>query len=1110
MKKITWLLTAFLVLAFSGVTWADVGAEEPSLGFPRKNNFGMVGKPLHEYKQIHMRGFTASGVAYILPTSDGTGGYQLTTDSSGNLTWAAAGGTSITFDAVGDPAATNTTFVFDDNELTQWTFADTDADMFRIQGIGAFDDVTVFRVEQITGDPTDGTVLEVVAADTNVDPFVVSASSKTNAFVVGQNTGVVTIAGVAEATSALIITAGDILVSAGDLHLDAGDALFDEDVTVGGWLNLTGDLVGGTGLINYTYFDVDAAGAITATALDAGSGDITTTGTISATTIQQDNITANTINTALGLDGTAGAAGGVDIGTNGGTGPINLGHTSYSTEVILGAGVNLDLVGGDLTIVDTATSDLVQFTNNTLTANDLVQMSATGTRLSGAVIKITDGATTANTITITANTQTSGHGVSYTNTGGTTLTGAAFYANITDGAYSGYYFGGYNGSGYDFTVARYGATVIAGNAIDTPALTLTAGDVLLTAGHILLTTGHIGIGNITLEAWDESGPDLSALQVGGAGFFAAATVQAASDSSYLGHNAYFDNTHSAWEAMSTNADDEAVMLQMTDGTWIFNVEDTALGDDATITWIPSLIIAKTGNVGVGTGTAANIAQEFHVEQDNAATAAAVVLVRLSVTSEGSPAAGLGPSIEFEVETASGGPGNQEIIGAMDVIATDVSGASEEGAFIFKTMKAGSAATEDVRIEALSIGIGVAATPDEMLHIKSATSAKPVVKLENTNTDANSAILEFNKNSANAADDDVVALIRFYGDDSTDAETLYGYIEVLSSDITDGGPEAGQVDIYAMVSGTNRSLVSVGGEDTNAGDPAEVVINEDSIDADFRVETDSYDKALFVDGATGLVSGDLYNDQMTRIMVGSIYDIMTDPLLVLAWLTPATTEQDLTVEDHDATYVNMETTDQTAEGFVWSLELGGTDEYLTVVDHADFTFASAGDDTDVSFGFWIEIYSDANVKTIMAKYDDTNSQLEWEIFVDADEKVNLRFYDESIGVTAYEGRISDALVSDGWHFIALTYNDSQQDETASDTMIIYVDGVLVASSASDGVGAYSFKEDLGQQVWIGAQGEADAYGDGWVGEIGLVYIDQATWTAAVIYKMWMIGRGYYNL
>ena len=64
-------------------------------------------------------------------------------------------------------------------------------------------------------------------------------------------------------------------------------------------------------------------------------------------------------------------------------------------------------------------------------------------------------------------------------TTGTALSIVSAEANLTSGKYI--------NAGGVFTVAKYGATVITGNASGTAALTLTAGDVLITSGGLTLT-----------------------------------------------------------------------------------------------------------------------------------------------------------------------------------------------------------------------------------------------------------------------------------------------------------------------------------------------------------------------------------------------------------------------------------------------------------------------------------------------------------------------------------------------------------------------------------------------------------------------------------------------
>lgn len=58
---------------------------------------------------------------------------------------------------------------------------------------------------------------------------------------------------------------------------------------------------------------------------------------------------------------------------------------------------------------------------------------------------------------------------------------------------TGKYIDCYDGAASDFSVSKYGATVIAGNASGTAALTLTAGDIVVTSGFLVLSANAKGV-----------------------------------------------------------------------------------------------------------------------------------------------------------------------------------------------------------------------------------------------------------------------------------------------------------------------------------------------------------------------------------------------------------------------------------------------------------------------------------------------------------------------------------------------------------------------------------------------------------------------------------------
>lgn len=88
----------------------------------------------------------------------------------------------------------------------------------------------------------------------------------------------------------------------------------------------------------------------------------------------------------------------------------------------------------------------------------------------------------------------------------------------------------------------------------------------------------------------------------------------------------------------------------------------------------------------------NIIEVFDNSRSSVSTA---VKVRHNVNSgAGSPLLGVGTSIDFETHTAAS---NYEIGSSIQSVSTDITGGSEDFDLVFKTMAAGAAATEKVRI-----------------------------------------------------------------------------------------------------------------------------------------------------------------------------------------------------------------------------------------------------------------------------------------------------------------------------------------------------------------------------------------------------------------------------
>jgi len=119
-----------------------------------------------------------------------------------------------------------------------------------------------------------------------------------------------------------------------------------------------------------------------------------------------------------------------------------------------------------------------------------------------------------------------------------------------------------------------------------------------------------------------------------------------------------------------------------------------------------------------------------------------------------------------------------------------------------------------------------------------------ITLESTDADANvGPNLDLHRNSSSPADNDLAGRIQFNSGNDNSQDVTYSEMYITTPDVSDGS-EDGQLHIDTMVAGTSRSRVKL--------TPSETVFNENSIDLDFRVESDNDANALFVQGADGKV------------------------------------------------------------------------------------------------------------------------------------------------------------------------------------------------------------------------------------------------------------------
>ncbi len=121
-------------------------------------------------------------------------------------------------------------------------------------------------------------------------------------------------------------------------------------------------------------------------------------------------------------------------------------------------------------------------------------------------------------------------------------------------------------------------------------------------------------------------------------------------------------------------------------------------------------------------------------------------------------------------------------------------------------------------------------------------------LISTDADANDGpLLVLNRNSSSPSDNDKVGQIQFLGEDDASNSTIFGSIVNQIKDASNGS-EDGRMSFNLISAGSDRTFLNL----THNGTQAEVVVNEDSRDMDFRVESDASTNALFVEGSSGNV------------------------------------------------------------------------------------------------------------------------------------------------------------------------------------------------------------------------------------------------------------------
>jgi hypothetical protein len=134
-------------------------------------------------------------------------------------------------------------------------------------------------------------------------------------------------------------------------------------------------------------------------------------------------------------------------------------------------------------------------------------------------------------------------------------------------------------------------------------------------------------------------------------------------------------------------------------------------------------------------------------------------------------------------------------------------------------------------------------------------------LKSTDADASAGpLLNLSRDNSSAADNDIVGQVQFNADDDGNNQTTYGRIHTVIEDASNGS-EDGLMQIHTNVAGTLRDRIKLSS--------TEVVINEEGIDSDFRVESDGNANMINVDAGNNLVGIGMVPDTTALTVNGQI-------------------------------------------------------------------------------------------------------------------------------------------------------------------------------------------------------------------------------------------------
>lgn len=340
---------------------------------------------------------------------------------------------------------------------------------------------------------------------------------------------------------------------------------------------------------------------------------------------------------------------------------------------------------------------------------------------------------------------------------------------------------------------------------------------------------------------------------------------------------------------------------------------------------------------------------------------------------------------------------------------------------------------------------------------------------------------------------------------TDAEkTKLGTVDTNADVTGSNAPQAHDLDSHNSC--TLSELSADITDDTVAGLAASQALTNKTIDSS------AIGSSIPSSGIFTTVQGSTLNNLMVSKAAFDILGLMTDPrCLYMQWDDPgAGTLYDMSGQGHDGTYEGaMTTEDRLMENMGWKINLDSENDFIDLGDDDDFSFGDGTNDKPITIMAVFEVVNRSSTQMLASKYSTVtgNNLREWLLYLDGDEKLSFRIYDESEDVSCI--RTTNAALSIGWHSAKITY-DGAGGANAADTIKIFIDGPLAASTASND-GSYVSMENLACDTYIGASKDADGNPNTFMtGDMALLAIDGTEHSAYDAHRFHQLVKGLYGL